>query len=413
MGKGYKIRRYGYGRGQERKYRIKRILVAAAIVLAVCAAGWFLFEPISGWFHSMAVAQQQRQAEKQAAAQQEQQGGEQTAGETQNQDAAAFPKKSITLATSQLYDAAGLASALKNLAAQGYDGAVFDLKDADGQVLYKSALETVTGNSKQVANRYDLAAVIKSIQDAGMTPVGRLYAFKDKTAGKVMADAVVKYQDTDMNWVDNSPDAGGKTWLNPNNTQAQEYILSLMKEAAGAGLKQVVLDGVQFPEGYSLEAASYAPGGAAVDKSSVLADFFQKAQSAASEARCSVWPCVNVSATAGVNTIRYGENLTKVLSAAGRVVLDVAPEQFGNGVQSDRLNLTAPVKDPYNTVKSALAASSALKDSGAVLAARVQGYASRGVSTENNLAYAENEINAQIKATQEFGINYVIVNTVG
>ena len=76
------------------------------------------------------------------------------------------------LDTAVLYDMAALENRLSALAAKGYTGAVFTLKDEDGLVLYQSALEDVTGNTAQTAQRYDLPAVIAKIKAAGLTPRG-------------------------------------------------------------------------------------------------------------------------------------------------------------------------------------------------------------------------------------------------
>ena len=55
------------------------------------------------------------------------------------------------------------------------------------------------------------------------------------------------YQGTEWAWLDNSAAMGGKAWLNPVNEYAQSYISDLAAEAVGKGVKQVILDCVQFP----------------------------------------------------------------------------------------------------------------------------------------------------------------------
>ena len=63
--------------------------------------------------------------------------------------------------------------------------------------------------------------------------------------------------DSPVNWIDDSKANGGKPWLNPNDKEAQDYIIALVEEAAGNGLGAILLDGVQFPEGVSLNLATY------------------------------------------------------------------------------------------------------------------------------------------------------------
>ena len=417
MSKNYKVRRYGYDRRQQKKQHVVKLFLMLGIIVGACVAGWFLYEPGSAWVQNI-VAEQQLKKQQAAEEKPQEQPGDPNGGqetpttpETPGEEAAAFPQKSYTLTAAQLRDAGAFESLLQSLAAQGYDGVVFDLKDADGQVLYQSAVEAVTANKTQTAARYDLAAVLGAIDKAGLTPVGRLFTFRDKTASRQIYDAAVKYNYTGTNWVDNDVSAGGKSWLNPNSAEAQEYILALLKEATDAGLRQIILDGAQFPEGYSLNLATYAEKGAAVDKTAVLSAFIRKAKQQGEAAGCTIWTNLCVGATAGVNTVRYGTDLSTLLTAAGNVIIDVSPEQFGVGITTEQLTLQKPVQDPYGTVKAALAASPALKAEGLTLAAWVQGYTSATVAGQSNLTYTAEQIESQIKATQEFGIAYYIVDS--
>lgn len=95
------------------------------------------------------------------------------------------------------------------------------------------------------------------MEAARVTPIGRIYAFKDPLAASAKLEAAVHYQGTEWAWLGNSAAMGGKAWLNPVNEYAQSYISDLAAEAVGKGVKQVILDCVQFPSGYSLEMAGY------------------------------------------------------------------------------------------------------------------------------------------------------------
>ena len=145
----------------------------------------------------------------------------------------------------------------------------------------------------------------------------------------------------------------------------------------------------------------------------MLSAFSEKAKAQADAAGCKVWLSVSVRAAAGVENIRYGTELSKLLKAAENVVIDVTLEQFGSGVTSDTLNLKNPVKDPYGTVKAALEASALLKNDSLTTVAWVQGYTSASVPSGSNLTYGEAEIEQQLKAAQEYGISYAIIASKG
>ena len=158
--------------------------------------------------------------------------------------------------------------------------------------------------------------------------MGRLFAFKDRTATAHMYDSAVKYMDSEVNWIDDSRDNGGKSWLNPNNREAQDYIIALTEEAVGMGLEAVLPDGVQFPEGVSLNLATYGNTGT-LDKSAILTDFLTRARGAAEGKGGYIATTVNLLSAAGLSDVRYGDDVAAVISAAGRAVVEVMPEQFG------------------------------------------------------------------------------------
>ena len=298
------------------------------------------------------------------------------------------------LDTAVLYDMAALENRLSALAAKGYTGAVFTLKDENGLVLYQSALEDVTGNTAQTAQRYDLPAVIAKIKAAGLTPVGRLWAFDDHTAGRKLTDATVKYNYTETNWIHNDKEAGGHTWLNPMSERAQGYILSLLGEAADNGLEVLILEGVQFPTGYSLNLATYAEKGVTVDKSKVLADFTAKAAAAMKARNVSLWTALWLGDLSG-ESVRLGGSPLTVMASAENCLIKAAPEQFATR--------KAPLEESIYTVMHPWWSSLSKKlPAGVTLAAEVQDYAPAADLWQGS-GWGETQRAEQIRAAQEAG----------
>ena len=71
----------------------------------------------------------------------------------------------------------------------------------------------------------------------GITPVGRIYAFKDPLAASVHLESAVHYQETEWAWLDNSAAMGGKAWLNPVNEYAKVISLISLLNRLARGLK--------------------------------------------------------------------------------------------------------------------------------------------------------------------------------
>lgn len=185
------------------------------------------------------------------------------------------------------------------LAQQGVSAAVITLKDETGAVYYYS--NVAMAQSAQSATAFDGAAVAKAFADAGIEPVAGIWAFKDSTAPYTDRSTAVKYQDTDYNWLDNSKELGGKTWLNPNSTVAQDYIGALIEEAAQMGYTKTLVFGLQFPTGYSLDACGY--GNLTQSKNALLSALGQRYEQTENT---EVWFGFDQTALEGTDIVAHG-----------------------------------------------------------------------------------------------------------
>ena len=406
--KDFKIKRYDYEKIRQRRRAVRTALLTVAVVAAALAAGWFLYPPV----YDLVTGFQSSQVR-------EEEPGSQTAQEppaessslpAQGAEEETFPQTAAYLPPEVMQDPARLESALESLSAKGIAGVVFDLKDADGLVRYRSSLELVEENRAQAEGAWDLPEVLARVREAGLVPVGRIYAFRDHTATAHMYDSAVKYMDSEVNWIDDSRDNGGRSWLNPNDQEAQDYVIAIAREAAEAGLPALVLDGVQFPEGVSLHLATYGTGGEP-NKSTILAGFLTRARGEVEAAGGRIAVTVNLLSAAGLSDVRYGEDVSALISAAGGAVVEAMPEQFGNGVTSEELTLTAPALDPYGTLSQAFAACGealSLEEGEAVMAAMVQAYTSSALEPAVNKTYGPEEIRDQVRAVTEAGIGNIL-----
>lgn len=406
MAKKYKVRRYGYEWGGQRKHWWQTTLISLLVVAVAGGIGWFAYEPVYNFVVGIGSSRP---------AQPDQSSSQVTPDATPEPSAApappemqsgGMPSRMYYLPAATIMNKALLDTALADIVAKGGDGVMFDLKNEAGLVLYDSSLPIVTKNLALAEQTYSLSQLTAAIQEAGLTPVGRLFAFKDHTSTASMNEGAVKYMDSKVNWIDNAKADGGKAWLNPNSALSRDYILQLVEEATAGGVHCLVLDGVQFPTGFSLNMATY---GGIPDKSAVLADFITAARQKAEGSGGELYPVVTLDAVAGVNNTPYGEAPEKLIAAAGRAVLDIRPEQFGIGVTTETLVLTKPLLEPYDALTTALAAGEAsVQQEGVELSAMVQAYTSTRVEGASNKPYTAAEVEEQIKAAKEAGIDKVL-----
>ncbi len=410
--KDFKIRRYDYERTQKRKRTMKTALLTVVCVGVALAVGWFAYPPVYDFVTNFQLPQLSQEENPPDASSGDPAAPNSESGSVGQEKPLAespFPGSAAYLPLDVIKNSSRLESALAELSAKGIQGVVFDLKDDSGIVHYQSNLELVEQNRAQAEDSYDLAQVMTAVREAGLVPVGRIFAFKDATAAGHMYDSAVKYMNSSVNWIDDYQENGGKSWLNPNNHESQDYIISIVEEAAAKGMDVLLLDGVQFPEGFSLELATYGNTGT-LDKSGILAGFLTRARGAAEAKGSRIATTVNLLSAAGFSDVRYGDDVGSLVSAAGSVMVEVMPEQFGNGVTSEELTLSAPALDPYNTISQALAVCQEvlLGDEEAEVAAMVQAYTSTTLGAAVNKTYGTQEVQDQVLALEENGIENIL-----
>ena len=203
--KDFKIKHYDYGRTQQRKQGRRAVVVTLLMTAAALAVGWFAYPPVYEMVTGYEALLSQRQdpdpsqpvtpqpEPSSVSSSQEEPGGE---------EMAVFPQSAAYLPPEVVEDKALREAALASMKQKGMDGVIFDLKDQQGMVRYQSGLELVESNRAQAERAYPLPEVIEEIRQAGLVPVGRVYAFKDRTATAHMYESAVKYMDSPVNWID-------------------------------------------------------------------------------------------------------------------------------------------------------------------------------------------------------------------
>ena len=405
MSKNYKIKRYKqiYRRGP-RPFHV----AAAVIVVCVLAfLGWNIYGPVNDYLSGRLTASSPSSStpeEETPAATPEPLPPEPTPEPLPNELHAVY------LPVSFLNDPALLDSTLDSLSLTDTNAVLFDLKNSSGNVLYQSQLEQVQLAQSQSETAYDLAAVCEKLKAKNMVPIGRLNAFLDPIAAGRIPDAGVRYLNTEILWLDDSAEAGGKPWLNPYSAQAQAYIADLAREAVSMGVHRILLDNYSFPTGYGQEYANFGPNAATQTRADLLSSFIDTLDKQVSElgGECSLY--ISGIAALGVNNTYYGSN--PLALSNGNVTLGVMPAQFGDAYTSESLTLEAPILHPGETVDALLKAL-APDTAGMKLTALLQAYPASYLY-QNNKMYTAEDINAQIGAAAANGIgSYIIYNPDG
>lgn len=291
--KGTKIKRYGsiYGRGGG--HTVITVVLMLLGIAVFAGVGWLAYAPVQEFLMETQNRMQQNSDSRSSAEASEplpQESSSQSAASSEAQTSLPDENvsnsngdgmKGIYLPQLRLLDEQVLISSLKSAKQAGINTVVFDAKDATGTVLFESNVALAKG--ALTTTPYDVKNVTAKIEENGLVPAARLFAFRDSIAPLTERDAAVLYYDTNIYWFDNAAQSGGKPWLNPYSPIAQQYIIDLATELCKNGCKVIIAEAVQFPSGYALEKAGYGGLEKNVAKAEALAAFLDKLSAAVAE----------------------------------------------------------------------------------------------------------------------------------
>ena len=237
----------------------------------------------------------------------------------------------------------------------GQNTVLVTIKDEIGNVKYTSANPIGLKAGAGSPQKLDITAVSAVLKENGIKLAVKLSAFKDSVSAT--ETRYIKYQGTETRWIDESPQNGGKPWLDPTAPESQDYILSLVDEVYNMGADIVVLDDVNYPPNKSgIKSATYRGGNDPATKQTALKTFVQKAQDKAAEKSKELMVLVDSDETLKDTGFLYGGSafdlgiknmvfdfsapikVTDVLIDGAPVVLDKANKNVSNSTVMQFLN---------------------------------------------------------------------------
>ena len=137
---------------------------------------------------------------------------------------------------------------LKSVDQSLYNTVVLPLKDQSGRVYYSSTLELAAYCGALTENPVDAAALAEEIEGYGLNAAALIYSLQDDYASHASYGTSYMYENqTSVTWLDNSPDQGGKSWMNPYLPAAVEYLSAMAAELQEAGFDDIFVFGNQYP----------------------------------------------------------------------------------------------------------------------------------------------------------------------
>ena len=293
-----KIKRYSQKKGfsmRPNPHPVTIIAVVAAVAALVCL-GIFLYKPIYNWIMGERPTPKIEPLESLSGTQNPDAppaDSEQQPTEAENQ--AAAPPVAAVDALRMIYlphdialDPARVAAALA--AAPDCNAVMIDIKNAQGQLLYRTEHPASGWDGAVVSNPVDLSQLTALLQEHNVYLAVRMAAFSDPVVAKADRERnAILYQNTQMLWLDNTAEDGGKAWANPYSQPVRNYLTEIAVNAAELGAKMIILDYAWFPDDPT-GTATYA-GSGEKSRAAVLTEFFAQLQTALQPlgARCAAY----------------------------------------------------------------------------------------------------------------------------
>ncbi len=217
------------------------------------------------------------------------------------------------------------ADTVEKVADHGLNAIVLDGKDYEGYVNYPSKAKiAIESGAVREKNIPDLARAIRYAHWHGVRVIIRIPCFHDPWADKRLPGArlSLKYTPT------------GKPihvdWIDPTNTEAQDYAIELAKEAIEAGADEIQLDYVRFPVHLSTKVAMLPQPH---ERAPIIRDFVKRVHAVTQEAGIHLsLDFFGVAATGERSDIlALGQDIATVAPHADAISLMTYPSHYHKG----------------------------------------------------------------------------------
>ncbi len=238
-----------------------------------------------------------------------------------------------------------LSKELEKAKQNGFNAVMLDFKTQEGYLTYKSdQLKVENKNLFEVDE-----IIIEKIKSEGFILVGRIFCFEDTVAPqRIYAPIYANAEKTEL-WFDNSAILGGKVWLDPTSSRAQNYLCEIIEEVTEMGADCVYLDSVQFPVSRQNSKPVYTDD-TTLNRNTVLLQFIEKAVESAE--KCPVIIGVSYEGAVGGNQEKWGGTLFDTPAAiCSPTIENPQDSDYVEYIASSYIVLNDTAQNNFSTIK--------------------------------------------------------------
>ena len=161
---------------------------------------------------------------------------------------------------------------VKELKPLGLNTVVFDVKDMDGIVAYKTEVPLAIKTGARRETIRDMGKLIAMLHDQGIHVVARQVLFHDKWVAQREPRLALQSKKGGP-W----REKGRLVWLDPNHPEVQDYNLAIARELADLGVDEIQFDYIRFPAMGDTKNIAYSFDRDKIRKDEVITAFLKRA----------------------------------------------------------------------------------------------------------------------------------------
>jgi hypothetical protein len=287
---------------------------------------------------------------------------------------------------------------------------VIDVKDDWGNITY----ETQQPEYKDIGKPYikDPKSMLKTLEEKQIYPIGRIVVFKDSVLSKAKPE--LSYMEGNQVW----KNGGGESFVNPFLKEVWDYNVGIAIEAAKMGFQEIQFDYVRFPEGFEKRDTelTYSMGEYEnMDEDNVqkrvhaVTDFVEYAKEQLEPYGVDVSVDIFGYTATLPEAPGIGQNFSKISEHVDVISSMIYPSHW-----TSYFGIARPDLEPYNLIAEyAKLENKKLAELEDPPTSRpwLQDFTASWLGSGNYKVYGKAEVEAQIKALQDQGINeYLLWN---
>lgn len=155
----------------------------------------------------------------------------------------------VRVSSDSLKDADSFKKSLQDVKKEDTDkkikNIVVPLKSTGGELNFLSENEGAI-SAKAIVSDLKLDEIYSKAESFGYEPIAEISLLEDAIYSKYNVNAAFMTK-SGSRWIDNSLEAGGKSWLDPSKEECASYLESIVSEIVSAGFKTILCTDVCYP----------------------------------------------------------------------------------------------------------------------------------------------------------------------